>query len=319
MSRRTKKNRTPSIYHGVLLVDKPTGMSSFDVIRQVRKKLGIRKIGHTGTLDPMASGVLVLCLGDATKLVQYLTADDKTYRGEVTLGEATDSYDADGEVTAHNIWQELATIKAENIQQACQNLQGEIQQVPPIYSAIKVNGERLYAKARRGEKVEVKPRDVNIYTLDSYDYTWNAEQAHIRFMIETKCSKGTYIRSLAVDIACHLKVHGHLSALRRTASGRFNIDQCYQLDEIDTFQIQNQLLSIKDALAHWPILTVTPQQAQKITYGQKLELNRCPPIDSHAEDLVCACNQAGQAVAILQKESDQYLRVVKGFHLSSNL
>jgi tRNA pseudouridine55 synthase len=319
LSRRTKKSRTPSIYHGVLLVDKPTGMSSFDVIRQVRKKLGIRKIGHTGTLDPMASGVLVLCLGDATKLVQYLTADDKTYRGEVTLGEATDSYDADGETTALNLWEELATIQTKDIQQACHVLQGDIQQVPPMYSAIKVDGERLYAKARRGEIVEVKPRHVHIYKLNSYDWIWHAERARIQFMIDATCSKGTYIRSLAVDIAGHLKVHGHLSALRRTASGRFSIDQCYQLDDIDTTQINTQLLSIKEALTDWPTLIVTPQQAQKITYGQKLDLKNCPSIDIHDADLVCACNQASQVLAILQKESDQFLRVVKGFHLSINL
>ena len=306
------------MYHGVLLIDKPTGMSSFDVIRNVRQSLSTRKIGHTGTLDPMASGVLVLCLGDATKLVQYLTADDKSYHGQVTLGQATNTYDAEGESTATNTWEEMQHIQVESIQSACQSLTGPIQQVPPIYSAIKINGERAYNKARRGEDITLQAREVIIHHLHSQDWQWQEEENRISFQIDVTCSKGTYIRSLAVDLARQLSVHGHLSALKRTACGHFQLSQCYTLDSITPEKIHQQLISIKSALSHWPSISVNQEQNQQLKYGNRLMSQDFQSLDGVQDNqLICACNEQEQVVAIMQKMPDLSLRIVKGFHHST--
>ena len=317
MGRHSRKKKKACPYHGILLVDKPKGISSFDVIRQLRKQLKISKIGHTGTLDPMASGVLVLCLGDATKLVQYLTADDKYYSGEVTLGKATNTYDAEGEITAYNSWSQLHTITQQNMIQACEHLTGKIKQKPPIFSAIKVDGERLYAKARRGESVEVPTRDVIIHDLKSSKYVWDESLTQITFDIDVHCSKGTYIRSLAVDLARELSVEGHLSALRRTACGQFKLTACHLLDEITPESVRQQLISIYQATQDWPHIEVNKEQIQKIEYGQKLNSSQFTSLDKvSVSTLICACDSHNNVVALLEKEQSNLLKVVKGFYHS---
>ncbi len=212
-----------------LLVDKPQGWTSFDVVNKIRyhlrKKLGVRKlkVGHSGTLDPMATGLLIICTGRYTKKLADFQGLDKVYTGTMTLGATTPSYDAETPIdetfpTDH--------ITPEKIAQAREQLTGPQEQYPPIYSAIKVDGQPLYKKARKGEKVEVKARPIEIYQFD----LTGIELPLVHFRVH--CSKGTYIRSLAYDFGKALDSGGYLSALRRTAVGDYQIDDAWQLDDL---------------------------------------------------------------------------------------
>ena len=207
----------------VLPVDKPQGWSSFDVIRRLRRLLPVRKIGHAGTLDPMATGLLLCLVGRATKLMEAFMGQEKTYTGTLRLGEVTPSYDAETEVTARHAW---AHLTEEDLEAARQRFVGQIEQRPPMYSAVKVGGERLYKKARRGETVERPARTVTIF---AFVLTGRAG-ADVTFRV--RCSKGTYIRSLAHDFGQALGVGAHLTALRRTANGSFSVDDAWTLDAL---------------------------------------------------------------------------------------
>lgn len=213
-----------SLERVVLLVDKPAGWSSFDVIRKLRKILGVRKIGHAGTLDPMATGLLICLVGRATKLMEQVMGLPKAYTGTLRLGEVTPSYDAETDVTERADWSHLTQADLEAARQA---FLGEITQVPPVYSAIKVEGERLYKKARRGEDVEVPSRTV---TIDAFELTgW--EGPDVSF--EVHCSKGTYIRSIAHDFGQRLGVGAHLVALRRTAIGPYDVADAWTIPKLE--------------------------------------------------------------------------------------
>jgi tRNA pseudouridine55 synthase len=196
--------------NGFLVVDKPASLTSHDVVAKVRRGTGIKKIGHAGTLDPMATGVLVLCLGYATRLSEYVMASTKVYHATVKFGVETDTYDADGHVTAEH---DASHITREHIEATLPQFRGDILQVPPMYSAIQKNGKRLYDLARAGIEVEREPRPVTIYTLELLRWVW--PQA----LVEVKCSAGTYIRSLAYDMGQALGIGAHLTNLRRVASG----------------------------------------------------------------------------------------------------
>jgi tRNA pseudouridine55 synthase len=208
----------------VLLMDKPGGLSSFDVIRRLRPLLDTKKIGHAGTLDPMATGLLICLVGrQATRLQDQFMGLPKTYTGTLRLGEATPSYDAESDViervdASHVTDEQLDTVR--------QPLVGEIEQRPPMYSAVKVGGERLYKKARRGESVERQPRPVSVYRFD----LTARRGADVDFLIE--CSKGTYVRTLAHDLGQALGVGAHLTALRRTAIGPFGVDEAWTLEAL---------------------------------------------------------------------------------------
>jgi tRNA pseudouridine55 synthase len=212
---------------GVLVVDKPAGPTSHDVVQSVRRATGEARIGHTGTLDPAATGVLVLCLGRATKLVQYLQAGTKTYAARLVLGVTTSTQDAEGEV--------LAKVPAGHVDErtlceALTRFQGEIQQLPPMVSAVKVGGERLHAKARRGEEVDRAPRPVTVHdlVLDTYEA---GEHPKASFLVT--CSAGTYVRTLAHDVGEVLGVGASLTGLRRLANGPFTIDEAHDLDAVE--------------------------------------------------------------------------------------
>ena len=207
----------------VLLVDKPGGLSSFDVIRRLRRIAPLRKIGHAGTLDPMATGLLICLAGRATKLMESFMGEDKVYTGTVRLGEVTPSYDADTEVVERT---DASHVKIDDVRDAASKFMGEIVQQTPAYSAVKVGGERLYKKARRGEDVKRPPR---IVSVERFDIT-EMDGADVRF--EVACSKGTYIRALAHDIGQELGVGGHLVALRRTKSGPISVDDAVPLEEL---------------------------------------------------------------------------------------
>lgn len=207
----------------VLLVDKPKGLSSFDIIRQLRRISPIRKIGHAGTLDPMATGLVICLSGRATKKMTLFMDMDKIYSGTIRLGESTPSYDAE---TAPNEVRDAANVTWEDIQAARRSYIGEIIQETPMYSAVKVGGERLYKKARRGEVVQRPPRQVRIDLFDIVERRDN----DLDFRVV--CSKGTYIRSLAHDLGEQLGVGGHLTALRREAIGPYQVDKAWPLDAL---------------------------------------------------------------------------------------
>ncbi|NBD95949.1 MAG: tRNA pseudouridine(55) synthase TruB [Gammaproteobacteria bacterium] len=249
---------------GILLLDKPVGVTSNAALGRVKRIIGIKKAGHTGTLDPMASGLLVLCFGQATKVAAFLLDADKAYEAEVRLGVTTDSEDAEGEVLERR---DVPALDDDRIEAVLQDFRGPIEQVPPMHSALKHKGQRLYELARKGETVERPPRSVVIHelTLISHD----EETLRLR----VACSKGTYIRSLARDIGEALNCGAHLSGLRRTASAPFDIHDAVELEALEslTRDQARALLSPPDlALGHLPAVELDAQQATRITQGQRL-------------------------------------------------
>ena len=244
---------------GILLINKPSGITSRDVVNTVSKKLQTRKVGHTGTLDPLATGVLVICVGKATKLVKYLTDTYKEYEAEVILGIKTDTADITGEVL-----KEESVIKSkEEIENALKEMQGTYLQTVPIYSAVKVEGKKLYEYARKNIQVELPKRNVEIKNIDLLDYRVEDEKTVFRF--KTTVSKGTYIRSLVEDIALKLNTVGTMSKLTRTKQGRFTLSECSNIDD------ELKLISIKDALKDFYIVEVTEELEPKICNGAILD------------------------------------------------
>jgi tRNA pseudouridine55 synthase len=231
----------PKEMEGVLLVDKPRGLTSHDVVYRLRRKLSLRKIGHAGTLDPMATGVLVMLIGKATRISQYLMSVDKVYEGEATLGVITDSADAEGEVMETRPVPELAETA---VRAAMLTFLGDQYQTPPMHSAIKIGGVPLYKLARQGEEVEREPRFIRVAAFDLLSFT------PPRLTFRLACSKGTYVRTVAADLGQKLGCGAHLSALRRTGSGKFSIDQCLPLDQIEALplpEIERRLIPIYEA------------------------------------------------------------------------
>lgn len=223
MARGQRKRARDSGAEGVLVVDKPEGMTSHDIINQLRRALGTRTIGHAGTLDPMATGVLVVLVGRYTRLSQHLTGASKSYLADVTFGSRTTTDDREGDVIARG---DPSALDEERVREALHGFLGVQQQIPPAYSAISVDGERLYAKARRGEEVVVPAREVTIHEVALHE--WRLPT--VRFTVRS--SKGTYVRSLARDLGERVGVPAHLSALRRTASGSFTLAQARTLAEL---------------------------------------------------------------------------------------
>ena len=209
----------------VVLVDKPKGWTSFDVCNKLRKALAVRKVGHAGTLDPMATGLLVVCCGRATKLADRFQAMDKVYTGVLRLGEGTPSYDADEPVSEELPWEHISD---GDLERGARALEGAIMQAPPMYSAISVGGERLYAKARRGETVEVRKRPVTIHSFSAHRMEPGGRD--VRFRVA--CSKGTYVRSLAHDLGRSLGSVAHLTALRRERNGQLDAADAWGLEDL---------------------------------------------------------------------------------------
>ena len=246
---------------GILLIDKPEGLSSFDVVRRVRRALRERKVGHLGTLDPFATGLLPLCLGEATKLVPYLLPEAKTYRAAIMLGAATDTQDLTGRVVSRTeTWP-----SPEQVYQAAARFVGEIQQVPPMHSALHYQGERLYKLARRGETVDLPPRPVTIYRLE-------VEEVDLpRVTITVRCSQGTYIRTLAADLGAVLGCGGHLTALRRLEVGPFKVEDALNLAALEEAAPEARLTRIIPLTACLPGMRqvrVGPEAAGKLRQGQ---------------------------------------------------
>ena len=248
---------------GILLIDKPAGVTSFQVVRRARHKLKVRKIGHLGTLDPFATGLLPLCLQEATKLVPYLMPEPKTYRAVVRLGVTTDTQDLTGQVVARS--PELPAPAA--VGRVAGDFVGELQQTPPMYSALHHQGQRLYRLARRGLTVELQPRTVVIHrlTVDEVDLPL--------VTLTVTCSQGTYIRTLAADLGAALKCGAHLAALRRLAVGPFRVEEALPLvalEELAVEDISRRIIPLAQCLTGMKRVSVDPEQARQMRQGRPL-------------------------------------------------
>jgi tRNA pseudouridine55 synthase len=247
---------------GVLIVDKPADLTSHDVVQQVKRKLGAAKVGHSGTLDPFATGVLILLINGATKLAPFLADHEKTYVFTVSFGVETDTQDSTGKVVAR---QSCEPLEEGEIRVACGAFIGEIEQTVPRYSAVRVKGQRLYQLARRGVEVTPPNRKVEIKDLSFCELRWPEAT------FEVTCSKGTYVRSLGVDLARSLNCNGHVSQLRRLASGGFNLRQAVTLEQLEELMARGELhqllITSVQALACYPELRVSHLDAKRIRQG----------------------------------------------------
>ena len=246
---------------GLVVVDKSPGMTSHDVVARVRRLAGTRKVGHAGTLDPMATGVLVLGVDRATRLLGHLMLTEKSYDATIRLGVATTTDDAEGEVVATS---DVGGVSADDVRTELARFVGDIEQVPTAVSAIKVDGQRAYARVRAGEQVELKARPVTIHELVVHE----VDLPDVR--ISVRCSSGTYIRAIARDLGEALGVGGHLTALRRTAVGSFDLSVARTLDELAGGV---EVLPIADAARRtFPVLELTEEQAAHVRFGRALDL-----------------------------------------------
>ena len=249
---------------GFLNIDKPKGITSHDVIGILRKLTKIKQIGHAGTLDPFAVGVLPVCIGKATRLIEYLEGE-KAYLATVQFGAQTDTYDLDGKFTKKFD----KKITKEDLKKELNNFEGEIEQIPPIYSAIKVNGKKLYEYARKGESIEIQPRKVFIEKIELQNFDFENQSAKIYI----KCSKGTYIRSIAHDMGQNLSCGGYLTALQRVQAGKFFIENSIKLEDLKSFEdVQKKILNPLNML-DLPIIQANDTGLKKIKFGQELDKN----------------------------------------------
>jgi tRNA pseudouridine55 synthase len=252
--------------NGVLVIDKPSGPTSFDVVRRVRAALQVRKAGHTGTLDPLATGVLPVCVGDATRIAGFISEGDKTYEAVVRLGQETDTLDAAGNVVATSL---VPPLDAARLEAALSRFRGTFRQVPPMYSAVKIGGRRLYELARAGEEVERAPREVTVHELVLRDFSSNELRVSLR------CSKGFFVRSLAHELGKVLGCGAHVEALRRTQSGPFTLAQALTLERLESggaAEVKERLVSLNDALANLPALRVSASESVRVSHGVPLEV-----------------------------------------------
>lgn len=273
---------------GVLVCDKPQGLTSHGVVSRIRRWYGTRKVGHAGTLDPMATGVLVLGLGRGTKLLGYITGVSKTYRATIRLGAATPTDDADSEPDLFAEPSALAAVTDAAIAEGVSALTGSIDQVPSAVSAIKVNGQRSYARVRAGEDVALKARRVEISTFTIRETRYGAAQGHIDVDVEVDCSSGTYVRALARDLGDSLGVHGHLTALRRTRVGAFGIDEAVAIPEdldIDPPRLRS-LAEVARTLL--PNMSVDAAEAKALMQGKTITTDRAP---SAGDEIAVTCGE----------------------------
>ncbi|HWX68041.1 MAG TPA: tRNA pseudouridine(55) synthase TruB [Rhodanobacter sp.] len=306
MSRRLPRIQHRQL-HGIVLLDKPLGLSSNQALQAVRRLLRAAKGGHTGALDPLATGLLPLCFGEATKLAGSLLGARKAYLAECRLGITTDTADSEGEIVQQRAVPELdeATIEA-----ALAKLRGHILQVPPMYSALKQDGERLYAKARRGETVEVPPREVDVYRLDLLARDGDT----LQLLVE--CGSGTYVRSLAVDLGEDLGCGAHLTALRRIWVEPFREPRMVTLEELQQAAEQGDeallawLLPVAAGLSELPTVQLDESQSMAISRGQPIQLNPSPPAGRCA-----AFATDGALLALLEIDVEGRTRILRGFNL----
>jgi len=277
---------------GLLLVDKPAGMTSHDVVAKVRKLAGTRKVGHAGTLDPMATGLLVLGIESATKLLTFIVGADKTYEATIRLGASTITDDREGEVIEQASTAQLGSVSDESISAQLSKLRGVIQQVPSAVSAIKVNGERAYDRVRAGEVFELKSREVTISKLEVLGQI-RREENFIDIDIIVDCSSGTYIRAIARDLGAALGVGGHLTQLRRTRIGAFDVSDALTLDGTST-QALPIIQSVDAVKFLMPVIDSTTDQALAIRQGKRIigEVDQVAALIS-SDELIAVVESAG--------------------------
>ncbi|HEY8587839.1 MAG TPA: tRNA pseudouridine(55) synthase TruB [Rhodanobacter sp.] len=293
--------------HGIVLLDKPPGLSSNQALQAVRRLLRAAKGGHTGALDPLATGLLPLCFGEATKLAGSLLGARKAYLAECRLGITTETADSEGKLVQQRAVPDLDESK---IERALAKLRGRILQVPPVYSALRQGGERLYMKARRGESVEVPPREVDVHQLELMGRTGDV----LQLMVE--CGSGTYVRSLAVDLGEDLGCGAHLTALRRIWVDPFREPQMVTLPQLQLAAEQGDeallawLLPVSAGLAGLPVLHLDEPQTMAISRGQQVVLPGMPEAGRCA-----AYANDGALLALLETDKEGRARVVRGFNL----
>jgi tRNA pseudouridine55 synthase len=286
---------------GVLVIDKPAGPTSFDVVRRIRRALGAAKAGHAGTLDPAATGVLAVCIDDAVKLQQWLTDGDKAYAAVVAFGAATTTEDAEGEVTEAG---DPSALTADALRAALPRFTGEIAQVPPMYSAVRVGGRRLHEAARAGEEVERAPRRVVVHalTLDGVEPVGADGLRRVRLTV--RCGKGTYVRTLAADLGRALGVPAHLAALRRIEASGFRIEGAIPLEEAealartDPAALRARMVSPADALGALPAVSLDAGAVRAVAQGKRVRA------DAPAAALVRVLGPGGALVAVCAPTPD---------------
>ncbi|MHB1293494.1 MAG: tRNA pseudouridine(55) synthase TruB [Anaerolineae bacterium] len=284
---------------GVLVIHKPQGLTSHDVVARVRRLIRIKRVGHAGTLDPMATGVLLVCVGKATRIAEYLADGEKTYLADIHLGVTTDTWDADGAILQKV---NASGVDLETVERALPQFRGPILQVPPMYSALKREGRPLYALARQGLEVEREARAVVIHELTVLH--WEAPILRVR----VRCSKGTYVRSLAHDLGQALGVGAHLAGLVRTAVGRFGLNEALDLGTLEREGSEGRwlqyLITMREALGDLPATVVDPETAQRIRRGQAVSLSSSGGRPSDTGQLCAACLDARDVLAILRYDAE---------------
>ncbi len=292
--------------NGILNIYKEAGMTSHDVVFKLRKILQTKKIGHGGTLDPDVTGVLPIAVGKATRVIEYMTEAGKVYEGQVTLGFSTETEDASGAVVASTPVLNMPTTT--EIDAAMADFVGEITQIPPMYSAVKVNGRKLYKYARAGETVERPERKITISEFArTSEPIFDAANGLVNFDFRVVCSKGTYVRTLAVDLGAKLGYASHMSYLQRTASAGLTIDKAFKLSEIEQLKAEDRLdeafLPIEYGVSDLEKVELTPEQVSEIGFGRFVTII--------AQDQTVAGMQNGQLIAILQQRDGQLYKPKK--------
>jgi len=289
------------VVDGFLIIDKPAGITSHDVVNRVRRILKTRKAGHTGTLDPFATGVLPVAVGEGTKAIPFLDEGDKEYEAVILLGTVTDTLDCTGTVLKEADW---STVTASSLLECMATLTGTISQIPPMYSAIKQGGQPLYKLARKGVEVERQPRQVTIQTFEllAFDLPY--------LTVRVRCSRGTYIRTLADDLGRLLGCGASLTSLRRTMSGPFRIDDAITLEQLEEHAeegaLQGHLITLLAALGHLPEIVLTHEQMVKVTYGIPPEL----PLDLE----ICRLSHENRLIAVAKRRKDGQMMLQRVFH-----
>lgn len=276
---------------GVLVVDKPVGMTSHDVVQVIRNGTGLRRAGHTGTLDPRASGVLVILVGPAVRLSEYVSASDKRYQAIIRLGGTTDTFDAEGKVTPSK---DPLNITEAQFEEALKSFVGEIEQTPPPYSAVKVRGRKAYEMARQGEEVNLEPRKITVHHLEVLEWT------PPEVVIDVHCSSGTYVRSLANDLGEKLGCGAYLVGLRRTKSGRFTLRDSVPLRKLqEAFAAGNwyqYLIPAAEALGDWPAVELNPDEVEGVRHGHRVKAKEADTVHQRVRGV----STQGELVALME-------------------
>jgi tRNA pseudouridine55 synthase len=283
----------------LVLIDKPTSWTSHDVVAKVRKAVGTKKVGHAGTLDPLATGLLVLGIESGTKLLTFLVGADKTYEATIRLGQQTISDDSESEVISSASPDEIAKLSDEDIAREIAKLTGVIMQTPSSVSAIKVAGKRAYDLVRAGEEVELKAREVNIYSFEMLSVTRVSGFLEVQVLVE--CSSGTYIRALARDLGNLLGVGGHITALRRTKVGHFDVSDANSIEELSELRLTELAAAAKQL---FPVIELTESEVTDLIHGKRISAK------SEVTGLAAGLSMSGKLVAVLESVKTDLKSVV---------